>query len=141
MTRAPGYSVVELVIALVIAAILAALALPYFADREANATWFQEQVKAALRYAQRQAVANRRPVYVLLAPGTVRLCFDLPSPITNACTNELTHHRLEAPSGVAIGTTTDFFFNGLGKPSIGSTLNFTVGGKTVTVHAETGYVP
>ena len=136
MSRPQGYSALELVIALVIAGILAALAMPYFADREANATWFQEQVKAALRYAQRQAVANRRPVHVFLAASQVRLCFD------NPCTNELIHHRLDAPSGVAISTgTANFFFNGLGKPSIGSTLNFTVGGKTVTVHAETGYVP
>ena len=137
MTRAAGYSMLELVIVLVIAAILGALAMPYFADREAQATWFHEQVKAAVRYAQRQAVANRRPVHVFLAPSQVRLCFD------NPCTtpNELVHHRLDAPSGVAIGTTTDFSFNGLGKPSIGSTLNFTVGGKTVTVSAETGYVP
>ena len=65
----------------------------------------------------------------------MRLCFD------NPCTNELIHHRLDAPSGVAIGTTTDFFFNGLGQPSFGSTLSFGVGGKPVTVHAETGYVP
>jgi MSHA pilin protein MshC len=137
MTRAAGYSLVELIIALVIAAILGALALPYFADREAKATWFQEQVKAAVRYAQRQAVANRRPVHVFLTPSQLRLCFD------NPCTaaNELVHHRLDAPSGVPIGTTTDFSFNGLGQPSIGGTLNFTVGGKTVTVHAETGYVP
>jgi MSHA pilin protein MshC len=136
MTRVRGYSALELVIALVIAGILAALAMPYFADREANATWFQEQVKAALRYAQRQAVANRRQVHVFLAPSEVKLCFD------NPCTNELSHHRLTAPSGVAISSGTgDFFFNGLGRPSIGSTLSFTVGGKTVTVHAETGYVP
>lgn len=137
MIRAPGYSALELVIALVIAGILAALAMPYFADREANATWFQEQVKAALRYAQRQAVANRRQVHVFLTPSEVKLCFD------NPCTapNELVHHRLTAPNGVPISTTADFSFNGLGKPSLGSTLNFTVGGKTVTVHAETGYVP
>lgn len=136
MTRAAGYSMLELIIALVIAAILGALAMPYFADREAKATWFHEQVKAAVRYAQRQAVANRRPVHVFLAPSQVRLCFD------NPCTNELVHHRLDAPSGVAISTaTSDFFFNGLGRPSIASTLDFTVGGKTVTVNAETGYVP
>lgn len=138
MTRAAGYSLLELVIVLVIAAILGALAMPYFADREAQTTWFHEQVKAAVRYAQRQAVANRRPVHVFLAPSQVRLCFD------NPCTapNELVHHRLDAPSGVAIASSAaDFSFNGLGKPSIASTLNFTVGGKTVTVNAETGYVP
>ena len=135
MTGSRGYSVLELIIALVIAAILAAMAMPYLADREANATWFQEQVKAVVRYGQRQAVANRRTVHVFLTPSEVKLCFD------NPCTNELVHQRLSAPSGVVIGTTTDFSFNGLGRPSLGGTLNFTVGGKTVTVYAETGYVP
>ena len=138
MTRVRGYSAIELVIALVIAGILAALALPYFSDREANATWFQEQVKAALRYAQRQAVANRRAVHVFLAPSEVKLCFG------NPCTaaNELVHHRLAAPTGVTISSTTaNFSFDGLGRPSFGSTLSFTVGGKSVTVNSETGYVP
>lgn len=130
-----GFSALELVITLVIAAILAALAIPYFSQSETDAAWFSDQVKAALRYAQRQAVANRRLVYVFVTPTQVRLCYD------NPCTNELAHQRLNTPTGVAIGTTTTFSFNGLGKPSFGSTLNFAVGGRVITVHAETGYVP
>lgn len=130
-----GFSALELVITLVIAAILAALAIPYFSQSETDAAWFSDQVKAALRYAQRQAVANRRSVYVFVTPTQVRLCYDDP------CTNELAHQRLNAPSGVAIGTATTFSFNGLGRPSFGSTLNIAVGSKVVTVHAETGYVP
>lgn len=135
-----GFSALELVITLVIAGILAALAIPYFSQSETDAAWFSDQVKAALRYAQRQAVANRRAVYVLLAPTSVRLCYDLPVPPTDPCGNELAHQRLTAPAGVAIGTTTTFSFNGLGRPSLGSTLNFTVGAHPVRVNAETGYV-
>jgi MSHA pilin protein MshC len=136
MSQARGFSLLELVVTLVIAGILAAVALPFFSDRETNATWFREQVKAALRYGQRQAVANRRLVYVFIDPGQVRLCFD------NPCTvpNELTAYHLLVPSGVAIGTTTNFSFDGLGRPSLGATLSFTVGGGPVTVQAETGYV-
>jgi MSHA pilin protein MshC len=130
-----GFSALELVITLVIAGILAALAIPYFTQSETDAAWFSDQVKAVLRYGQRQAVANRRPVYVFVTPTQVRLCYDDP------CTNELAHQRLTAPSGVAIGTTATFSFNGLGRPDFGSTLNFTVGSRVVTVHAETGYVP
>jgi|SRR3954469_8152086 MSHA pilin protein MshC len=137
MRSGRGFTLLELVVALVISAILAAIALPYFSDRETNATWFREQVKAALRYAQRQAVANRRLVYVFIDPGQVRLCFDSP------CTppNELTAYHLLAPAGAAIGTTTNFSFDGLGRPSLGATLIFTVAGNPVTVQAETGYVP
>src|SRR5256885_1656752 len=66
-----GFTMPELVVALVISAIPAAMALPFFSDREANGAWFREQVKAALRYAQRQAVANRRVVYVFIDPAQV----------------------------------------------------------------------
>lgn len=132
-----GFTLLELIVALVISAILAALALPYFSDREANATWFHEQVKAALRYAQRQAVANRRVVHVFIAPSQVRLCYG------NPCTasNELTAYQLTAPNGATISSaTTSFSFDGLGRPS-GGTVSFTVAGKPVTVQGETGYVP
>lgn len=136
MRTARGFSLIELVVTMIVAAILVAISLPYFADTESKATWFHEQVKAAVRYAQRQAVANRRNVYVFLTPQQVQLCYSDP------CTpsSELTAYTLTAPSGVSISTTTSFSFNGLGRPSVGSTFAFTVGGKAVTVNAETGYV-
>lgn len=137
MRRPGGFTLLELIVVLVVSAILAAVALPFFSDREANGAWFREEVKAALRYAQRQAVANRRLVYVFIDPGQLRLCFD------NPCTvpNELAAYHLLAPSGVAIGTTTTFSFDGLGRPSVAGTLTFNVAGRPVTVQAETGYVP
>src|SRR3954454_2926435 len=127
-----GFTMLELVLALVISAILAAMALPFFSDREANGAWFREQVKAALRYAQRQAVANRRLVYVFIDPAQVRLCLD------NPCTapNEFTAYHLVAPSGGPTTTTPPFFFGGLAPPSIGTPLPFTVAGNPVTSQAE-----
>jgi len=40
----------------VVPAILAALTIPAFTDAQSKATWFHEQVKGGVRYAQRQAV-------------------------------------------------------------------------------------
>jgi MSHA pilin protein MshC len=138
-----GYSLIELVIVIVIAAILAAIALPIFNQSAIDAAWYQEQVRSALRHAQRTAVAQRRPVYVVLeaAPTRLSLCYAagcgagtrLPQPGSSST------FEVAAPAGVAIGiSASPLFFNGLGQPSSGATV--TVGPRTVTVNAETGYV-
>lgn len=128
-----GFSLLELVITLMIAGILVALAIPQLADSETKATWFAEQLKATTRYAQRQAVAQRRLMFVVVQPTQVRVCYDA------GCAGEITAYRLDAPAGVIVAPATNFSFNGLGQPSGPVTL--TVGSNSITVLAETGYVP
>jgi MSHA pilin protein MshC len=135
MNVARGYSLLELVVTLVIAGILAAVSIPYFTDNESKATWFHEQVKADVRYAQRQAVAQRRAVYVCVSSTQVKVGYDA------ACASDISSYRLQAPSGVSISPSGSFFFNGLGQPSSGTNISLNIGGKTITVWAETGYVP
>jgi MSHA pilin protein MshC len=136
MSRARGFSLMELVLTLVIAGILAALAIPQFNQPEIDASWFQEQVKAALRYAQRQAGAQRRAVYVVVSATDVQLCYDAAcaSPVSDFATGAA-YRTKAAPTGVAL-TPQTFSFNSLGQPSSGATL---VIGST-TVEADTGYV-
>lgn len=142
MRRPHGFTLPELVAVIVIVAVLAAVALPRLNQRGIDAGWFQEQVKAALRYAQRQAVAQRRPVYVRInaAPSAqLRLCYDA------ACAQPLSDpasgapYALAVPNGVTLSASASpFSFDGLGAPSTGVTLS--VSGQPVTVAAETGYV-
>jgi MSHA pilin protein MshC len=136
--RSRGFSLMELVIVLVIAGILAAVVLPSFNPREVDASWYYEKAKAAIRYAQRQAVAQRRTVYVVVSAGAISLCYDpaCASPVSDFATG--TAYVAAAPSGVAV-TPMTFSFNGLGRPSAGTT--FSVGAFPVNVVAETGYVP
>lgn len=136
-----GVTLAELVVVIVIVAILAAIAVPQFNQTAIDATWFHEQVRAGVRHAQRTAVAQRRSVFVLVEAGPqLALCYADPcgaARVTELATGDPI--VLGAPSGVALSiSASPLSFNGLGRPSSGATLS--VGSRTITVNAETGYV-
>jgi len=146
MKRATGFSLLELVVVIAIAGILAALAIPRFTDSESKASWFHEQVKAAVRYAQRQAVAQRRCVFVSLAASDpqLRLFYgDSSCAVTTTAVTDIATggpYALSAPSGVALSPVpSSFAFDSLGRPT-GGAVSFSSGGGTITVNAESGYV-
>jgi MSHA pilin protein MshC len=134
-----GYTLVELIVSITIMAILAAIAVPLFNQPQVDSTWFREQVKSAVRYAQRQAVAQRRPVFVVVGASSVALCYD------SACASRVpeittgTAYTLATPTGITLSATS-FSFNGLGQPSPLAGVSFNVGTQAVIVTAETGYV-
>jgi len=135
-----AYSLIELVVTISIMVILAAVAMPYFNQSDVDTTWFHEQVKAAVRYAQRQAVAQRRSVFVVVSAGGVDLCYDAGCLLTVPEIRTGTAYRLTAPSGITLSPTGSFSFNGLGQPNPLAGTSFNVGGKAVIVTAETGHV-
>jgi MSHA pilin protein MshC len=141
--RETGYTLAELVIVIVIAAILAALTLPQWNQTAVNAAWYYEQARSTVRYAQRTAVAQRRCMFVRVTGTQLEVmqgtaaCAITATPVTQLGNGQPV--AFSAPSGVALSAAPNpFSFNGLGQPSSAATV--TVGGRTIAVNAETGYV-
>lgn len=75
--RASGFTMVELITVIVLVGILASIGVARFADRRAfDSVQFADQGRAMLRYAQKTAIAQGRPVFVRLDGTSLALCFD-----------------------------------------------------------------
>jgi MSHA pilin protein MshC len=75
--EARGFTVVELVVVIVLVGILGAVAAARYFDRGSfDASAYAEQTKSMLRYAQKTAVAQHRPVFVVFSAKRIALCFD-----------------------------------------------------------------
>jgi MSHA pilin protein MshC len=129
-----GFTLVELVMTMVIIGILAAVVAPRFFDVNV----FQErgaadQIRAALRYGQKIAVAQRRIVTVNISAAANSNC----STELDAfgAVNCVISDRVAVVPPLPLVVT----FTGLGQPNAPASV--LVGGTTnITVAAETGYV-
>jgi MSHA pilin protein MshC len=74
VTRARGFTMVELIAVMILIGVLAAFALPRLVDRNGSATLvFGDQVASSLRLAQKSATARRRVVCAQVAADAVVL--------------------------------------------------------------------
>lgn len=151
---AAGFTMVELVVTLALVGILAAIALPRFVGRSAfTEQGFSDEVRAALRYAQKLAIAKRREVCVDFLPAgaglpdRLELTFNPSTAGGAACSaavnrpGQSSPYLVEVPDGITLTMSASFRFNGLGQATPAPvTLTLTGRAQPITVVAETGYV-
>jgi MSHA pilin protein MshC len=142
-----GFSMVELVVTISIIGLLAAIAVPRFVSVQGfDSRGFHDEAIGLVRYAQKTAIAWRRPVYVCVTATGLR------AGTASGCATAIGHPTNEggqlvsnAPSGVTLAVVPEFSFDGIGRPSAATTIAFTstIGGdpaRQIVVEAETGYV-
>lgn len=138
-----GFTLVEVVVVVVLLAILTAVAVPSLSGTRAiDDARFVHEVRDALRYAQRMAVAQRRSVCVAFTTTSVTLT--VAAVAGGACNNGLSGPGGESPLTVIAGNAgfealpSNFSFDALGAANLGQTLSLP--GATIVVDAVTGYV-
>lgn len=142
-----GFTLPELIIVIAITGILAVVAIPRLHTKEFDERGFRDETLAALRYAQKAAIAQRRNVCAAFAAGSITLTIAASSGDASPCNTPLSSpsgaspYTITAAAGVSYAATpTDFSFNALGRPSTGQTIQVSGAPDTITVEAETGYV-
>jgi len=142
-----GFTLTELVTVIVIAGILSAVIYNKVSISGFKAEGSTDEIKAAVRYAHKLAVAQRRNVYLSAASPDLSLCYDL------ACASPV----VKPPSASDAFTVTAsdtltlssaFYFDSLGRPTLTSgslatsaiTASILGGTRTLTIEPQTGFV-
>jgi MSHA pilin protein MshC len=144
--RVNGFTLIELIMVLVLVGALSIFIAPRLNTTGFDTQSFQQELKTAIRYAQKTSIASECDVQVALTATTYTLYF--PNVTCNPVGAVVPVKHLAksgdytgtAPSGVTISGLGSFYFTANGSPSSSGTITINPGGKTITVNALTGFV-
>ena len=136
-----GFTLVELIIVIVLLGILSAVVVPSFfnlSDYQERSAY--DEVAGALRYAQKLAVASGCEVQLALSSNSYALQQHATNCTTGAFT-PISNHPVTTGTFASVALTpsaSSFIFDPMGRSSQAVTIG--VGGRTLSVVAETGFV-
>ncbi len=146
-SRCRGFTLPELVATIVILGILAAVAVPRLMSSKGFASrGFYDEAQAVVRFAQKTAIAWRRPIVVCVSASEISAISNADCGAPVAVLHPVSGAVLKstAPDGVTLSPGS-FSFDGMGRPSASTTITLTstITGdpaRQILVAAETGYV-
>jgi MSHA pilin protein MshC len=146
-----GFTLIELTLVIIIGGILATLAgSRFFTQSVFSQRGYTEELGAALRLAQKVAVASDCPTQVTVAAATYAVAQQAAS--GNSCNPSDTTWSIpvvgidgqavsgSAPSGVTAAPTGLFVFSGGGALTASPASTITIGTDSITIDPSTGYV-
>jgi MSHA pilin protein MshC len=150
--RCRGFTLAELVTTIVIMGILAAIAVPRLMSSKGFASrGFYDEVQAVVRFAQKTAIAWRRPIMVCVSESEISAIKNAdcgaPEPINHPTSGVAL--KSIAPDGVTLASVPpgNFSFNGMGQPSAATLTTITLTSniandpaRVINIAPETGYV-
>lgn len=144
-----GFSLIELIVVISLVSILAVYTLPKLSLDVFRESGFAQQAAAAIRYAQKQAIASGCEINISITATACSLNWNNPAPADPNCPANNT--VLPNPSsgssdfcqdstpGTTSGLPASFSFDKIGRPIPNTTQNINLGNRTLRVEAETGY--